>query len=284
MTVLAFALSWLCGRYFVDYSFNALPMVEQNFSQCKTELARNTQTLIGFVPVKSMAVRLSEQLCADRTVSNQYGKVIIYFGSSMTEQVEFIAKGIADVILAKDIVVSAFKVKETHNYKPLVSFKAYNAYLIALREKPQLSKSYLLDKRIGLLDYPTSRSGHILPMQQFKILGLDVDNMNIVYGNTHSELRQLLLAGKVDMISSYWQAKDGQHLSEQYITPIAENIDGTKWYFKMSANNTELACALQSVLVADAVENQSGYFSEPNTYWQCERAPFNFIDRHHSDE
>ncbi len=283
LIVVCTALAWVCGQAFVSYKPLAIPVVEQNYIDCKTGLSQNDQALIGYVPVKGMAKRFANQLCQNNVVSKQYGRVVVYFGSSMAEQIEFIAKGVADVILAKDVVVSAFKVKETYNYKPLVSFKQYSAYLISLREKPILSKNYLLDKRIGLLDYPTSRSGHILPMQQFKALGLDVDNMNIVYGNTHSELREMLMAGNVDIISSYWQEKDKAHFTEQYITPFAQNIDGTKWYFKMSENNTALACALQNEIVKDAQENQSGYFSSPSTYWQCDSAPFHFLgeDVHH---
>ncbi|WP_244370101.1 hypothetical protein [Pseudoalteromonas xiamenensis] len=51
----------------------------------------------------------------------------------------------------------------------------------------------------------------------------------------------------------------------------------------MSENNTALACALQNEIVKDAQENQSGYFSSPSTYWQCDSAPFHFLgeDVHH---
>lgn len=268
------------GQSFVRYTPVAIPIVEETFIECETTLRSNKEVLITYVPVRPMAENLISQFCSNDTVSKQYGAVKIFFGANLAEQIEFIAKGIADVILAKDVLVAAFEVEQTQNYKPLVSFKQYSAYFISLREKPQLTKHYLIDKRIGLLDYPTSRSGHILPMQQLKQLDLDVENMNITYASTHSELRKLLMSGAVDIISSYWQDEDKANFSEQYITPIAQNIDGTKWYFKMTENNIELACALQKQLVRDAVENRAGYFSEPATYWQCDSLPYMYVGNH----
>ncbi|MFC3033861.1 PhnD/SsuA/transferrin family substrate-binding protein [Pseudoalteromonas fenneropenaei] len=271
--VLVLVLCWMTGSLFIQYRGETLNQVDSNVFTCRTTLQNNQQRLVGYVPVAPMAKRLAAKFCENPVVAKQFGVVSVYYGSSISEQIEFMAKGVADVLLAKDNVVSAFKVQQTHNYQPLVSFKEYSAYLISLREKPLLSKAYLLDKRIGLLDYPTSRSGHILPMQQFKALDLTVESMKIVYANTHSELRQKLMAGEVDIISSYWQEQDKLHFSEHYITPIAQNIAGTKWYLRMNENNTELACALQQLLVEEADAN-SGYFNEPKTYWQCQQSPF----------
>ncbi|XQF91354.1 hypothetical protein ACOBV8_20385 (plasmid) [Pseudoalteromonas espejiana] len=41
----------------------------------------------------------------------------------------------------------------------LLGFPDYTAFFISSKEKATFNKTILLDKRIGLLDYPTSRSG-----------------------------------------------------------------------------------------------------------------------------
>jgi len=121
-----------------------------------------------------------------------------------------------------------------------------------------------------LLDYPTSRSGHILPKQLFKKLDINLENLNITYASSHTELRELLASGKVDLISSYWQDSDQQRFSKNYITPIRDNISGSRWYLKMQDENTDLLCAVQAQLTQMAHNQNSHYFNHVESFWECE--------------
>ncbi|WP_216628373.1 PhnD/SsuA/transferrin family substrate-binding protein [Pseudoalteromonas caenipelagi] len=213
----------------------------------------------------------------NRVIAKQYGSIEIYWGGSLAEQIEFLAKGIADVILSKDNVMEAMMAESTQNYMPLIGYPSYTAFFISAREKPRINKAYFLDKTIGLVDYPTSRSAHILPKQVFKQLDIDLSALQIVYASSHSALRELLSKGEVDIIASYWQEQDQQRFSKNYITAIADNVSGSKWYIKMADENTDLACALQ-VSISDVVNDvQSSYFNKLRHYWQCDSAPYKFI-------
>lgn len=129
-----------------------------------------------------------------------------------------------------------------------------------MRERPALSKEYLLGKRIGLLDYPSSRSGHIVPKTVMQELGLSDNNVDIVYFSSHQELRRALLAGDVDIISSYWAEDDNERFSKNYATPLLESVSGMQWFLKMQTQNTDLFCAMQSVIHDIAMSHPRPYY------------------------
>lgn len=261
--------AWL-GLFINKYEANSLPVFINTSMQCETASKQNENELVTYAPSKNIAIEVASTLCKDQVVAKQYGKVIAYWGYKTTDTVDFLGKGIADLILAKENLITVFMAESTYNYQAVVGYPTYTAFVISAREKPKLTKSYFLDKRIGLLDYPTSRSGYILPKQLFKDLDINVNNLDIVYASSHSELRELLGAGKVDIISSYWQDTDQQQFSKNYITPISNNISGSRWYLKMQDENIDLLCAVQQKLKALAQQQKSHYFNEVKTFWPCE--------------
>tara|TARA_B100001063_G_C16779012_1_gene568925 strand:+ start:24724 stop:25557 length:834 start_codon:yes stop_codon:yes gene_type:complete len=243
--------------------------IETSF-QCDTKSDVNLNELVVYSSGKVLAEDVAKTLCSDDTISKQYGKVTSYWGYKTSDTIEFLGKGIADLILAKENLINAFMAESTYNYQAVVGFPDYTAYLISSKEKPRIEKSYFLDKRIGLLDYPTSRSGHILPKQLFKKLDINLENLNINYASSHTELRELLASGKVDLISSYWQDSDQQRFSKNYITPIRDNISGSRWYLKMQDENTDLLCAVQARLTQLAHNQNSHYFNHVESFWSCD--------------
>ncbi|QWV07066.1 hypothetical protein [uncultured Pseudoalteromonas sp.] len=264
--ILFFYIGILQGKPAVS-DINAF--IETSF-QCDTKSDVNLNELVVYSSGKVLAEEVAKTLCSDDTISKQYGKVTSYWGYKTSDTIEFLGKGIADLILAKENLINAFMAESTYNYQAVVGFPDYTAYLISSKEKPRIEKSYFLDKRIGLLDYPTSRSGHILPKQLFKKLDINLENLNINYASSHTELRELLASGKVDLISSYWQDSDQQRFSKNYITPIRDNISGSRWYLKMQDENTDLLCAVQARLTQLAHNQNSHYFNHVESFWSCD--------------
>ncbi|TLX48348.1 hypothetical protein C1E24_05625 [Pseudoalteromonas phenolica] len=217
-------------------------------------------------------------LCQNSVVKRQFGHVEAFWGGSLAEQIEFFGKGIADLILSKDSIMQALRADATHNYTPIIGYSSYSAFFISNKEKPKLEKAYFLDKRIGLLDYPTSRSGHILPKKAFKQLDLDIKNLDITYVSSHTALREKLANNEVDIIASYWNDKtDDEKFSHNYIIPIGDNITGSRWYLKLTENNTDLACAVQTITTQIAQSVGSAYFESLEKFWQCDLSPYKFI-------
>ena len=230
------------------------------FLYCKTDLTGNSDVFSVYVTDGRIAEMAKERLCNDKTIKRQYGEVKVIVGQSDYDTFRYINHGVVDLALVKKNVVDAFGADQIYGLSRVASHPNYSAFFIALRERPQLSKEYLLGKKIGLLDYPSSRSGHIVPKKVLQNLGLSDDNVGIVYFSSHQELRRALLAGDVDIISSYWAEDDSNRFSKNYATPLQEDVSGMQWFLKMQTQNTDLFCAMQSVVHEIAMAHPRPYY------------------------
>lgn len=227
---------------------------------CKTDLQGNSDVFSVYVTDGRIAEMASERLCKDKTIKRQYGEVKVTIGQSDYDTFRYINHGVVDLALVKSNVVDAFGADQIYGLTKVASHPDYSAFFIALRERPLLSKEYLLGKKIGLLDYPSSRSGHIVPKTVLQNLGLSDSNVDIVYFSSHQELRRALLAGDIDIISSYWAEEDKDNFSRNYATPLQESVSGMQWYLKMQTQNTDLFCAIQSVIHEVAMSHPRPYY------------------------
>lgn len=267
---LMLALVWLYGRSVDDVEAFNIPQIISESESCDTSAAGNNQdTFVAFITSPSMATNLLEQLCRNPAVNRQFGTVVVRWSHNEQDMIQYVGKGLADLALVKENVMQAFATLSTHRYRVVAHYQNYATYLISLKEKPRIDKQYLWGKRLGLLDYPSSRSGHMVPKRMLAELEMTVDDLEIVYANSHYALRDLLASGEVDLISSYWQDEDEQRFSADYKTPIESNVSGSKWYLKMEMDNTDLFCSVQQTLVAFAASMQSNYYSNLTVHPGC---------------
>ncbi len=263
-------IAWFSGRSSQVINTPSIASFLEVASSCEIEDAKSPTRLVAYVPTEKLSKELVSKLCQDATVAKQFGGVDVYWGTQLSDSIVFLGKGLADLILAKENLMNAFMAESTHNYRAVMGNPDYTAFLISAKERPRLDKAYFLDKTVGLVEYPTSRSGHILPKRLFKQLDLNIDTMNIVYAGSHTALRELLATGQVDLIASYWKEEDEAQFSRNYITPIQSKISGSKWYLKMENENTDLMCAVQNVLLALAKAQVSPYFNDAEAYQVCQ--------------
>ncbi|WP_232363166.1 MULTISPECIES: PhnD/SsuA/transferrin family substrate-binding protein [Alteromonas] len=242
------------GYFSKKIEFIPVPPQTGRTLTCQTELQNNLDTFSVYVTDGSIANMALERLCDNKIIKRQFGQVRVIVGQSDYDTFRYINHGVVDLALIKRNVVDAFGADQIYGLTLIASHPNYSAFFISQREKPLLEKEYLLGKRIGLLDYPSSRSGHIVPKTILQNLGLTENNVDIVYFNSHKDLRRALLAGEVDIISSYWAEEDAQILSKNYATPLLKSVSGMQWFLKMQMQNTDLLCAMQSVVkdIADS--------------------------------
>lgn len=232
--------AFVCGtvNYFANNSsYNDIPPQTGQYLSCETPLAGNAHRFSVYVTDSRIAQLATEKICNNTVIKRQYGEVRVIIGQSDYDTFRYINHGVVDLALVKKNVVDAFAADEIYGLTPVASHPDYGAYFISLREKPKLEKEYLLGKTIGLLDYPSSRSGHIVPKTVLQRLSLSDNNVDIAYYSSHQELRRALLAGEVDIISSYWAKDDESRLSKNYITPLMLQVSGLQWYLKMQSCN-----------------------------------------------
>ncbi|GGF79146.1 hypothetical protein GCM10011338_34360 [Alteromonas lipolytica] len=236
---------------------------------CPSSLSANRNIFTVYLTEQSIAERALPLLCENGVVKRQFGNVKIIIGRNDFDTFRFINHGVPELSLVKSNVVDAFGADRIYHYDSIAAHPDYGAYFIALREKPALSKEYLLGKRIGILDYPSSRSGHIVPKTVLQRLGLNDSNIKLFYYNSHQEMRRALMAGEVDIISSYWGKADEQVLSKNYITSLEDSVPGMRWYLKMQDNNTDLRCAVQQVIAQVANNHPRKYYRDVVMFNEC---------------
>ncbi|MEW9799359.1 hypothetical protein [Alteromonas sp. CYL-A6] len=246
-----------------------LPAAAGETVHCRQSLSTNSESLTVYMTDATLTSSLTEALCDNPVVKRQFGDVSVFIGQNDYDTFRYINHGIADLALIKGNILRAFEADAIYGYERIASYPDYSAYLISLREKPTLSKEYLLGKIIGLLDYPSSRSGHSVPKKVLTRLGLTDNSVNLQYYNSHQELRRALLAGEVDIISSYWGAGDDAILSKNYITPLTTDVSGMEWYLKLPSRNTDLTCAIQAILSDIAAQHPNSYYQNVSFSKEC---------------
>jgi ABC-type phosphate/phosphonate transport system substrate-binding protein len=268
---LTVVLMWVLGTEVDKYEHKQLANFIVESQSCLTESTTNNDNFIAYVTDQYVAALVLDMLCFNTVVNRQFGKVEVRWSQRDQDIIQYIGKGIAHLALVKENMMNAFATQQTHGYQVLGVYQNYSAYLISLKEKPLNDKQYLWGKTLGLLDHPSSRSGHIIPKKMLKDLGLLSDQgIQITYANTHKELRSLLASGKVDVISSFWQEEDKLIFSKNYITRLQDNVSGSKWYLKMDTHNTDLACSIQGMLLQLSAQMDSEYYHQITISEQCQ--------------
>jgi len=261
---------WFSAKTQISIIEKPVPRVLTFEDTCQTANRNNPHSLILFAPNSVMAKKIMEELCNNPLVTKQFGKIVSYWQTEEKDVLQLIGKGVVDLLLVKQNFIQAFGYDSTYSYEMIASYSDYEAYLMSSREKPILTKEYILGKRIGVIDYPTSRSGYIAPMRLLKQLDISTEQVKLVYAKSHQELRKLLKNGQVDVISSYWKEEDEKHFSRNYITPLQSQITGSKWYLKMLERNTDLKCAVQKILSEQASKTElSKYYQEIQIVEPC---------------
>ncbi|MBT79945.1 MAG: hypothetical protein CL587_06075 [Alteromonadaceae bacterium] len=255
--------------------FGNLPLVGPQTGQvlnCADRFSSNADDFDIYLTEQTFSESALKAFCQNPVIKRQFGNVRITVGQNDYDTYRYINHGVSDLALVKNNVVSAFGASEIYGYEEVASHQDYAAYFIALKEKPVLSKEYLLGKRIGILDYPSSRSGHIVPKKILKTLDLNPNNVELHYYSSHKEMRRALLSGEVDIISSYWDKNDGEILSRTYITPLENSVKGMRWYLKMQTRNTDLKCAVQNVIQAISAAQNKKYYQQVELKEPCVNA------------
>ena len=136
-------------------------------------------------------------------------------------------------------------------------------------EKPEITKEYFLDKKIGLVADPNSQIGHYFPTETFKLLNLEPTSLDILYLNSHKTLRKYLHADKVDVIESYWNKKMEASVSKAYIHPMPNSLSQNEWYLKMQSDNHEVVCVIQDAITQLVEVNKVNKNEHINRFWPC---------------
>ena len=102
-------ISWLLGGSLSQSQIQDVDHVLTHSYQCQTSSIANKSVLRVHVPIERLAVALKAPLCTNKVVAKQYGYVELYWGGNLAEQIEFLAKGVADVVLSQLITAHTLR-------------------------------------------------------------------------------------------------------------------------------------------------------------------------------
>jgi ABC-type phosphate/phosphonate transport system substrate-binding protein len=266
--VLPLILFALVPNTLTDDSTKAMLRLSTRSFACTTGGQNKGATLRLYMPIGKRLTMLARMLCQDPEVKQSFERVEAVWALPSHEVSRGLVEGQISLAFLRPERVAGLNL-ELVGFAPVASYPTYEAYLIGRSEKPELSPTYLLSRRIGLIQNHNSRSGFILPMKKFRELGLEPDSMRIIYAVSHAQLRQLLRSKEVDVIASYWSDKDAKEFDPKKKTRLADGISGAKWYLRAPVRSTGLRCAVATTLKRWAQGNQDSYYRKLSITNDC---------------
>ena len=165
------------------------------------------------------------------------------------------------VLFTKPHIANHLAVKKLSPMARIGHYPPYGSYFVTLDgQSAQLSRAWFTGKRLGILGNESSRSGHLIPLEKLRTMGVDGQRIKLVKAESHQELRALLTQGRVDMIASYWGEGDKALFPSAIAMPLIEGIEGAGWYMTERLIGTPIYDALVGYLRYSAEVSNNAYF------------------------
>lgn len=202
---------------------------------------------------------LADAFCADARVSRRVGRVKAQWRHKNITDLQVLQSQKYNLLVAHGSHIEREEVQGISGYQLIASYAPYTSYFIAAKgDKPELTTRYFAGKRLGLLDNPLSKSGHIIPLQALRKAGINIRLIDAkMQYKAHVSLKEALQANEVDIIGSYWGVDDIKRYGEHPIIEL-KDIDPSKWYLLPTDKNT--VCAISEALSKLSASSDKAYF------------------------
>jgi phosphonate transport system substrate-binding protein len=239
---------------------------------CSTGNKQSSETLNLYVFHRGNAYFLTNKLCNNKIIQKLYKSVSFHWQRGELNDLSVLQNHTYQLLVDKPGKIEIPLVSDVAPYEAIAHYKQYKGYLIGLSELPVMSLEYLSQRKIGLLDKFTSQSGHIIPKKAFRKAHIDEKLLNIFYKKSHSQLRNALEKGEVDIIASYWNSSfDNQRFNENYLLELKSSITPSQWYLDKDLIDTPVHCVLLNGIQAIANRSKNKYFNKLIVLKECEQ-------------
>lgn len=246
-----------------------LKSITLNAFSCSTGNELLSESFEFIVTGKFVGVSLATQLCQNPTVQKQYGAVTARWRQKESREIMSLMQGQPDLVSFPQDLMEALPSTEAHAYQKLAFYPSYHSYFIALDHTPTIDKAYFIGKRVGLIKSSKSESGHTAPIELFNTLGLEREQINIRYAASHSQLREAIQRGELDVIASYWSSGDAVWTDAAFASSYGKPVKGYGWYIKQGQKNMPLTCAVLQEILTLADNTTDDYFSQITSTDPC---------------
>jgi phosphonate transport system substrate-binding protein len=243
-----------------------------NTHRCSTGNQQSNYTLNLYVFHRGNAYFFSDQLCNNKIIQKLYNTVSFHWQRGELNDLSVLQNRTYQLLVDKPGKVEMSLISDVAPYKAIARYKQYKAFLIGRSEIPVMSLEYLSQKKIGLLDKFSSQSGHIIPKKSFREAHIEEKLLSIVYKKSHSQLRNALENGEVDIISSYWNPRfDNQRFNKDYLLELKSGITPTQWYLDEELLYSPVHCVLLNGIKAIAKQSKNQYFNKLVVLKECKQ-------------
>lgn len=215
------------------------------------------------------AERFLVALCGHPELKRRHDGIEVVWQHELAER--YLAlQGQFHVIAASPAVIESSPLG-TAALEPIAAYPDYEVIWLGRFPDQGLIPDALGTMRIGLRASPLSVSGRVVPEAQLRSLGADPRSLDIRLYRRHSELRNALLNGDVDLIATFWDefSEDSElsHFDRQFL----DRAKGIHWYIDRSLVGSPIHCLVEEVIRDRAKGQDSPYFARLELIRPCTR-------------
>lgn len=190
-------------------SVQPLPLGDYHVYRCETGAGQSGRGFRILTVTSALARTIADGLCASSAMARQFSAVAITWGPRDQLSAEQILGEEYDLIWSREHRMHGLVPEFGDYYDTLLHYDHYRVYWFSRAEPPRLDKSYLLSRKIGLLEDKLSHTHYLLPLASLKTLGIGPASENLVYFEDAARLYAAFSSGEIDLISGgLWLARE----------------------------------------------------------------------------
>jgi hypothetical protein len=219
----------------------------------------------GMVLNEKQAKEFLSQFCQVETFKSRYSSIVLKW-SSYDHSLNIEKLRAQKYSLFVDSDMSVTKEDNDRKYRKLAKFPDYDVFFISKFEHQKIGSKEIAGKTLGLIDKVYSTSGRRIPEDYLSSLNISNSMIKFEYYSSHYELRKALINGEVDLISSYYDNKVENELTEKLKIFYKSNIGnsaGVAWYIPENIVNDKIGCYIEKFIKQQAKDSPSAYFRYP---------------------
>ena len=227
-----------------------IELKERSYNSYRCNTSGNHQLLEGHNELRILDTfilnsnELVDYLCVDDDIARRYSEVSVFWQHRDKIDLRELLNLEIDFFLAKPELLQRIELVEKSGYIAVASYPSYTSGFISVYDKPELVEAYFRDKRLGLIDDPSSLSGYQIPKAILHKEKIDDKLLNVVLYKSHDQLYEALFSGEVDVIASFVPDEKDPVYSKVKILPLQEQLLGPKWYLHPALLDTSIHCGI----------------------------------------
>ncbi|WP_156412628.1 hypothetical protein [Pseudohongiella spirulinae] len=216
-----------------------------DYSCIPADVSTAAPTLSLLMVTPTRAIDVAESLCLSDAVSKHYGRVNVSWKPRTQLDASDLINERYDLIWNREHFLRGLQPDFATYYESLLHFDNYRVFWLSLKSAPVMSAEYFQNKRVGLLDDPSSHTHHVLPLTSLRLHQIPESVYSIIYFNDASALYHSFLNGDIDLISGGATMFPAEQI---YTAKLTDNATAATFFIRRALQNQSIRCELINAL------------------------------------